>query len=610
LAVGFCFWGVKKNKLKKLLRKYFSNLAFFFGYLRYSLLWLALLSTFVGLVDGIGLTLFVPLLETATNGEAAGNNMGQLSIITDFLSQIGLRLTVNNVIMLMIGIFIFKGYLKYSESYYKAKLRLKFISKMRYQMIRGMTNMRYIDFVDSDAGKIQNILSGEVGRVAAAFQQYLLTIQSGVMLLIYLILAFFANPEFAILVIIGGLLMNLIYRVLYKITKKLSKEVSSQGHGFQGYLIQIVHYFKYLKATGALKQFQRRLFDKVDGIEAATLKMGRLGAVLIGSREAISVTIVMVVILIQINFFGGTITALILSLLFFHRSLGMVMQIQNSWNSFLSVAGALDSTQEFLSDLNATKEIQGPNQVDENSSGYFFKGVSFSYKSGKKVLDNINLNITPNETVAFVGESGSGKTTLVNLIAGLFDNYDGAISVGKQDYKLLTKESLQRRIGYITQEPVIFNDTIFNNVTLWDEKNDETLEKFNNALIKAAIFDFVAELPKAENAELGNNGINLSGGQKQRISIARELYKNVDTLILDEATAALDSETERMIQENIEHLKGKYTIIIIAHRLSTIKNADRIFLIKQGNIDAEGSFYQLVNRSESFARMVQLQDFK
>ncbi|WP_265163909.1 ATP-binding cassette domain-containing protein [Salinimicrobium tongyeongense] len=168
--------------------------------------------------------------------------------------------------------------------------------------------------------------------------------------------------------------------------------------------------------------------------------------------------------------------------------------------------------------------------------------------------------------------------------------------------------SLQERIGYITQDPVIFGDTLFNNVTFWAEDNEKNRQKFWKAIEQAAILDFVHELPAKEETILGNNGVNLSGGQRQRISIARELFKQVEILILDEATSALDSETERAIQTNIEKLKGSYTMLIVAHRIATIKNADKIVVMKNGEIADIGEFKDLVAHSSYFGKLVALQE--
>jgi subfamily B ATP-binding cassette protein MsbA len=213
-----------------------------------------------------------------------------------------------------------------------------------------------------------------------------------------------------------------------------------------------------------------------------------------------------------------------------------------------------------------------------------------------------------NETIAFVGESGSGKTTLVNILAGLIPADEGLVYINDINRNEIDIKSYQSKVGYITQDPVIFNDTIFNNVTLWDEPNAVNIQRFHSVLEKAAIDSFVLEQPLGANTILGNDGVNLSGGQKQRISIARELYKDIEFLIMDEATSALDSETERAIQESIDALKGFYTIFIVAHRLSTIRNADRIVVMNKGEIQQIGSYEELINSSVLFKKMIELQE--
>lgn len=154
----------------------------------------------------------------------------------------------------------------------------------------------------------------------------------------------------------------------------------------------------------------------------------------------------------------------------------------------------------------------------------------------------------------------------------------------------------------------MFNDTIFNNITFWDNPSKENLKRFNEVIQLTYLSDFVNSLAEKENTYLGDHGILISGGQKQRISIARELYKNVELLILDEATSSLDSETEQIIQHNIEKLHGNVTMIIIAHRLSTIRNADSIYLMEKGNLMQSGTFDELMERSDHFRRMVELQE--
>jgi len=263
--------------------------------------------------------------------------------------------------------------------------------------------------------------------------------------------------------------------------------------------------------------------------------------------------------------------------------------------------------QDFQQELEGSQEKDGKEIFQSFADGLNIQNVDFHYGE-TSILKNINLAIKKNESVALVGESGSGKSTLVNLIAGLLPEDGGSILVDGRALKSIKKRTYQERIGYVSQDAVVFNDTLYNNVTLWAPKNEQNVARFKKSMEQASLLAFIQELPEGMETELGNNGINLSGGQKQRVSIARELYKDIDILILDEATSALDSETEKAIQESIEALQGQYTLVIIAHRLATIRNVDKIALMDKGEIIAIDNFENLVEKQNRFRTMVELQE--
>jgi len=227
--------------------------------------------------------------------------------------------------------------------------------------------------------------------------------------------------------------------------------------------------------------------------------------------------------------------------------------------------------------------------------------------SSKLVLSDINMKIKKNSLIAFVGRSGEGKTTLANLIMGLFPPTTGQIKINNINLEELCINDYRTNFGYISQDTVMFNDSIFNNITFFDIPNKENKKRFWQIIEMVSLSKFIHELTERENTVLGDNGILISGGQKQRISIARELYKDPPILILDEATSALDSSTEALIKENIDRLKGKKTIIIIAHRMSTIKNADTIYLLDHKEILNSGTFNELLINSDLFREMVEKQ---
>lgn len=596
--------------IKKLIKRNFKALVFFYRYLRYRVAIMFAASVLVSLIDGIGLSLFLPLLSSTDNStQSYTEGMGRLSEFIHYLESMGVDLTLNNVLIIMLVIFTVKGAMKYFEKYYSTHCRYLFLMDLRNQMVNGVGRMKYAHYVTSDSGKIQNALTTETNRMVQSFTAYFTTMQNFVMSVVYILLAFDSNPKFAILVSIFGFASNVIYKYLYKLTQKISKEISSEGNQFQKHLIQAVTYFKYLKATNSFKTYMNHLKDKVQAVEHANFRIGKLNALMVGSREIFVMGAILLVILIHVNYMGGSISTILLSLLFFYRSLGTLITAQSTWNVFQGNYGALEGVMNFLTEMNTYKSVNGIKTLDSKIQNIKLTGLSFSYVEGKDIIENVSVEINANETIALVGESGSGKTTLANMVSGLLDEYRGSYTIDGIELKEINRADLANQIGYISQDPVIFDDTIYNNITLWDEDNEENKIRFHDALKKAAIYDFVESLPEKEQANLGTNGVLVSGGQKQRLSIARELYKNVSLLILDEATSALDSETEKLIQQNFDALKGSVTLLVIAHRLSTIKNADRIYLMDQGKILDEGNFQELFDKNEKFRKMVNLQEF-
>lgn len=596
--------------VKKLLKNNFQFFFYFFSHLRYRIFISLILSVLVGLMDGLGLAMFIPLLQMvdSSNVEARPEDMGNLSFIADVFQYLNIPLTLGVVLGVILFFFTLKGILKFFEGYVRVSNEQFFMKNIRFHNIKALSQYDYNKFVHADVGRIQNTFTAEVVKVNQGYRYYFMCLQYGVSVLVYIFLAFMANPQFAVLVVIGGALSGLIFTRLHKRTKKLSKKITVDSHSFQGLLIQKVAFFKYLKATGLMKRYADRLVETNINIEASQRKTGMINAAMAAVREPLIILVVVLVILIQVFYFSQSIGIIILSLLLFYRALTFLMGVQNFWNLFLGVTGSLLNMGKFINELRAGKEVTGKTIFPGFKEALQVRHLSMQYEN-KDILEDINLQIRKNETIALVGESGSGKTTLMNMMAGLLKPTSGEVLVDGVNLESIKKETFQQRLGYITQEAVIFNDTIFNNVTFWSEKNEENLKRFEAAVRKASIYDFVQLQPDKEDALLGNNGINLSGGQKQRLSIARELYKEVDFLFMDEATSALDSETERAIQENIEALKGQYSIIIIAHRLSTVKHADKIVLLNKGRIDQVGSFDELMQGSPAFKKMVELQGF-
>ena len=582
---------------------YFKNIAgrHMYGYILVNLL--------VGLLDGLGLAMFIPLLGIASgiNANTGDENSDVINFIVNLFDSVGINLNLVNALLFMVAVFTIKGIFYYLRSVYFIKIRVKSISLMRLNLIKSLNELSYSGFTKLEAGRIQNTMVGELGKVIGALMSFFVYLQHIIMLATYIFLAFIANWQFAILVAIGGSLSNLFYKYINNYTKEKATLLSSKGNSFNAILIQILHNFKYLKATNHYQLFSQKLVNNIHEQEKINLGVGKISSIGESLREPFTIVIITGVIIVQTSYLGESFSSILLSLLLFYRALGHLVSMQNSWNTFLANSSGIDSFETLLSDFKHYQEPLHYQDKIEHIDDISIKNISLSFR-GKKAIDNISFSIKKNSSVAFVGESGAGKTTLANIISGLQTPDDGEIIIeGKSLYKT-NLNFFRNHLGYITQEAVIFNDSIFNNVTFWQEKSEENEEKFRKTIEKVSLSEFLNELPEKENTQLGNNGILISGGQKQRISIARELYKDAELLILDEATSALDTETERHIKNNIDLLQGQTTLIIIAHRLSTIKNVDIIYVLDKGKIIASGDFDSLIKSSEKFRKMVELQE--
>ncbi|MCD0486870.1 ABC transporter ATP-binding protein/permease [Pedobacter sp. MC2016-14] len=594
---------------KEIKQTIFGYYQFFYRIMGNKLLFTMFLGLAVSFLDGIGLALFIPLLQFIDNAKSVSKeSLGGLHYIIDLFEGLNVPLNIYSVLVLMVSLFSLKGLLNYFQLMQQVSLRQIFMVKLRNEQTEDLQNLKYSGFLGLDAGKIQNTLTTEVAKVIEAMINFLGSFKGMVMLFSYLVLAFLSNWQFALLVAVGGLLSNLVFRGIFRSVKKSSVEVSHKGHIFNAYIIQAVHSFKYLKATNYYRIFALKLKDIIKQMEQVNRKIGYNQAITSSVREPFIIFIVAVVIILQIKLLGSNLGSIILSILLFYRALVSLMAVQTSWQTFIQNVGALYSLEDLRYQMLEHKEHQSETSLDKFEQEISMNNLDFSYGSNQ-VLKKVNIKIPKNKTIALVGESGSGKTTLANLITGLIEPIDGEILIDGVSLFNYNLDSYRSRIGYISQEAVIFTDDIFNNITFWAEPTEENLKRFWTVIEQTSLTGFIEGLEHKEKTQLGDNGILISGGQKQRISIARELYKEADILIFDEATSALDSETERYIQDNIEKLHGQYTMVIIAHRLSTIKNADIIYLLESGVVTGSGNFNEMIDISPRFKKMVSLQEF-
>lgn len=332
------------------------------------------------------------------------------------------------------------------------------------------------------------------------------------------------------------------------------------------------------------KQYDRQLYDgKIRTIGDSINVGGRLLTLLVG------------ILLIK----NHTITITTLLIIYMYR--GRVLNLTGYFSDVISNIKNFNLSAsriyEIIDGTGYDKEKYGHIELNECKGNIEIANLSFAY-TNKKVLKNINLKVIPNETIGIIGKSGAGKTTLFNLLGKNYNAKKGMIKIDGIDINDLSENSLKSNISIITQNPYIFNMTIKENLELM--KEDITKKEIVEACKKAHIHDFIMSLPKKYDTMLGEGGVNLSGGQRQRLAIARALLKNTKIILFDEATNALDNETQKNIQDAIYEISKDHTVIIIAHRLSTIKNCDRIYVIDDGAINGSGTHEELLKNNKIY----------
>ena len=343
------------------------------------------------------------------------------------------------------------------------------------------------------------------------------------------------------------------------------------------------------------EDYENRSFKTiVEDLFSKMMKVARVSALIVPliqvlSALALSMVIYAAIQMVAKGFFSpgelvAYITAMALTFAPVKRITNINETIQKGMAAAQSIFELLDQPDE---------EDRGETNLAQSPGDIIFKQANFSYPNTQvPVLNHLDLTIAANQTTALVGQSGSGKTTIVDLITRFYSLADKQLTIGGIDINALSLKSLREKIAFVSQNVVLLNDTVANNIAYGDDAPDQ--ERIKAAAIKAHAWEFIKKLPQGLSAHIGSDGSTLSGGQRQRISLARAFYKQAPIFILDEATSALDNQSEKEIQAAMEEMRGEQTIIIIAHRLSSIENADQIVVLEQGQVKEMGSHQALL----------------
>jgi len=512
----------------------------------------------------------------------------------------------------VIGSFLLKNIFNYLAMFFITFLRNGVLKDLRNNLYNKITNLPLAFYSEKRKGDTMSRISTDVLEIQHSFLSILELIVREPLTIVFTIASMFIiSVKLSLFVLIfipvSGFVISLIGKSLKRNSNKVQKE--------QGYFLSIVDEtlsgLKVIKGFNGERIFRAKFEDSTKRFYNYSNKLLNKQNLAGPTSEFLGISVIAALL-----WYGGqmVLNEKTLDPSLFLVYMGLAYQILTPAKAISKASysvkrgnAAAERVMEILHTESALEDLPNATKKTSFDKAIELKGIHFKYED-EYVLKNFSISVPKGKTVALVGQSGSGKSTIANLVTRFYDVNDGQIEIDGTNIKTLTKHSLRHLIGLVTQDSILFNDSIKNNILLGKEDSGDS--EVIKALKIANAWEFVKDLPNGIDTNIGDSGNKLSGGQKQRLSIARAVLKNPPIMILDEATSALDTESERLVQIALENMMKNRTSIVIAHRLSTIQNADEIIVMQKGEIVEQGKHQELLDKKGVYSNLVAMQSFQ
>ena len=519
----------------------------------------------------------------------------------------------DDVLIFMVSIiiitFLLKNIFNYLSMFFITFLRNGVVKNIRNDIYEQMIKLSLSFYSEKKRGDIVARISSDVQELDNSFLSiFELIVKDPLMVLFTLISMFLISPKLSLFVIIFIPICGFVISVVGKSLRRKSLKVQKEQGQFISLVDETLSGMKILKIFNAEKKFFKKFTDSTNRFykfSNSVLNRKNLASPL---SEFLGISSIAGVL-----WFGGIMvlkensldaSAFIVYLGLAYNILTPAKSLSRATYKVKKASAAAERIFHIIDNETMVVEDKNAQNIESFSSGIEINNITFSYED-EIVVDSLNLKIPKGKSFALVGQSGSGKSTLANLICRFYDVNSGSINVDGINIKNLKKDALRNLIGLVTQDSILFNDSIKNNLLI--AKPEATNEEIIECLKIANAWEFVSKMPEQIDSNIGDSGNKLSGGQKQRLSIARAVLKNPPILVLDEATSALDSESEKLVQNALENLMKNKTSLVIAHRLSTIQKADKIIVLEKGKIIESGVHKELMKNDGIYSNLVKMQ---
>ncbi|WP_194767191.1 ABC transporter ATP-binding protein [Tamlana sp. I1] len=555
-----------------------------------------------------------PLVKPVYEGISTIDDYGK-----DFLAYEVSRYSANDpqkallmVVGLIIVLFLLKNIFGYLANYFMVFLRNGVVRDLRTAVYKKTVSLPLSYFSDQKKGDIMSRVTSDVSTLQYSMLPVLELIAREPLMIIFTVgTMFILSPQLTLFVFIFIPISGIIISRIGKSLKRKSDRVQKEQGNILSILEETLTGLRIIKGFNAEDKFNKKFEDSSDRSYHFSNKLLNRQNLASPTSEFLGILVIAILL-----WYGGKLVLIDQTLdgSSFIAFMGLAYNImvpakaisRGIYNVKQGSASA-ERIQEIIDTPNPLEDIDNAIIKQGFDSEIVFKNVSFKYKDDY-VLKNFSLTIPKGKTVALVGQSGSGKSTIANLITRFYDVNEGEILMDGINIKDLDTKSLRSQLGIVTQDAILFNDTIKNNLKLGNDKASDA--DVIEALKIANAWEFVEALPETIETNIGDAGNKLSGGQKQRLSIARAVLKSPPVMVLDEATSALDTESERLVQVALENMMKNRTSIVIAHRLSTIQNADEIVVLNKGEIVEQGKHSALLDQKGVYQKLVAMQSFE